>query len=171
MTEGDYYARAEAAVLGSLSGARSAAAAPYLRRIVDEWLGEADEDDGLDRDDLFDIGLADLQEDLEGKEGDDLVAALQVAALKPEVQQTSGRAFELATAVADGRTTREAASSEAQDLHDRILALMAQVRELEDEEGARLLMRSLSDGRMEMRYVLEEREGAISLRLNRHINR
>jgi hypothetical protein len=168
MTEEAYYARAEATVLEGLSDAQSAAAALYLRRIVDEWLGEADD---LDRDDLFDMGLADLQEYLEGKEGDERVAALQVAALKPEVQQTSGRAFELATAVADGETTRDAASSEAQDLHDRILALMARVRELEDEEGARLLMRSLSDGRMEVRYVLEEQEGAISLRLNRHINR
>lgn len=171
MTDNEvYYARAEAAVLEGLSETQNSVAAPYLRRIVDEWLGEADEEDDLERDDLFEIGLTDLLENLEGRDNDEIVSSLQVAALKPDVQRSAGRAFDLAVEVADGRTLRNAAATEATQLEQRIESLIPQVRALGDEERSRLLMRELADARMELRYVLDEREGAISLRLNRHIN-
>ena len=170
MTEAEHlYKQAEALALQGIGREESSEARGYVRRIVDDWFRQADEEAGLERENLFEIGLSDLRRDIEGKVGAQRLPALQMLALKPSVQRISGRAFELARRIADGEMTRETAADTAAEIGTLIDGLAEDVKLLHDEEGKRLLLRSLADADLEVRFVLEEEEGAISLRLNRYL--
>lgn len=166
-----HYGAAEAVAFDGLSPEQAASARPLVRQIVDDWLRQASEDRSLRPETLVRIGLADLRKAIAGRQGDQRLTNLRYLALKPQVQRTSGRAFELAKRVADGKTSRRDASAEAGQLQRSIQALFQAVRALPDDaDQKRLLMRDLADADLECRYVIEEKEGAISFRLNRHIN-
>jgi hypothetical protein len=165
-----YYQEAETVALTGLTPQQSLEAKPLVQQIVDNWLRQADEAESLDREDLVEIGLEDLRNVLSRKVGDARLATLHAQALKPAVQQTSGHAFDLAKQVADGKTTKQNAAKEAARLQERIHRLLQQVKALQDEDYQRLFLRDLADADLEARYVLEDKDGAISIRLNRHIN-
>jgi hypothetical protein len=165
-----YYEKARAVALDGLDVDQVTRARFHVEQIVEDWLRQANEDSLLDRDGLVEIGLADLRRAVAGKSGAERLAALHALALKPRVQHTSAQAFELAKQVADGITPKLRAASAAERLQKQIHELMQEVKLLEAEESKRLLMRELADADLESRYVLERREGAISIRLNRHIN-
>jgi len=171
MTDAQHYVHeAETLVLKGLSAEQSATAKTYIRSIVEDWLRQADESSSLDRDDLVEIGLSDLHSALDSKNGEVRLATLQALALKPTVQKLSGQAFDLAKQIADGNVKRRTVARQAEQLQSQIQRLVQEVRSLKDEENKRLLTRDLNDADLEVRYVLEEEEGAISIRLNRYIN-
>lgn len=171
MTDSQLYDhQAEAVALSGLTVEQYAEARSYIHRIVQDWLQQADEDPALEREDLMAIGLEDLQNYLEGKAGASRLAALQFLALKPQVEQTSARAFILATQVYDQKITKEDAAPEAQKLRGQIFQLIPEVKVLDDPDRKRWLMRELADADLEIRYVIEDEEGAISIRLNHYIN-
>ena len=166
----DYYNEAETVALDGLTPQQSVEAKPLIQQIVDDWLRQADEEETLERADLVEIGLEDLRNALTRKVGDARLATLHAQALKPTVQKTSGQAFALAKQVADGDIDKQSAAPQARQLQESIHKLIQQVNQLKDEDNKRLFLRDLADGDLETRYVLEDEEGAISIRLNRHIN-
>jgi hypothetical protein len=166
----EHYSAAETIALGGLGPEERAAAQPYVHHVVDDWLRQADEEASLDRADLMAVGLADLEAVIRGTASGERVAALQVMALRPGVDRASAGAFDLATQVADGQATRAEVGRSATSLHARIVELMGDVKAVKDEDTRRILMRSLTDADLEVRYVLEVEVGALSFRLNRHIN-
>jgi hypothetical protein len=165
-----YYNQVETIALAGLNAEQSTDATPYIRTLVDDWLNQADDNSPLDAKDLVRIGLSDLERDIAGKTGEERLATLQSLAYEPIVQRTAGQALELAKQVADGTVSRQSVAPEAEQLHARIQTLIQEVKSFKDETNRRLLMRNLTDGDLEIRYVLEEEEGAISIRLNRYIN-
>lgn len=165
-----YYRNADTIALGGLGPEERVAAQPLVRRLVDSWLTQADEEPSLDREDLMAVGLAELEEAILGTAGGERVAALRLLALRPEVDRTSAAAFDLAIQVADGQTTRKKLERSATSLQVRVVELMGEVKMVEDENTRRVLMRSLADADLELRYLIEEEEGALSFRLSRHIS-
>jgi hypothetical protein len=159
----------EAVALDGLTPEQSAEARPAIERILEDWLEQAAEDPALERQVLVEIGLADLEHLLRGKTGGARVATLHFQAMKPPVQRTSGRAFDLATQVADRKMARQQAAPKARELREKIFKLMQEVKLLREEDNKRALMRELADADLEIRYVLEKEEGAISIRLNHYI--
>lgn len=166
-----YYNQVETIALAGLDAEQSANAMPYIHNIVDDWLNQVDDGSSLDAKDLVRIGLSDLERAIAGKTEEERLATLQSLAYKPIVQKTARQALELAKQVADGKISRQTIAPEAKQLHTRIQTLIQEVKSFKDQASRRLLMRNLADGDLEIRYVLEEEEGAISIRLNRYINR
>ena len=165
------YESVAAVALTGLDPRQSDEGKSYVVQIVEDWLRQAGKEPAPLSDDLIESALSDLRKTLDGKTGHDRLTALQAMAIRPRVQKTSGEAFELAKRVADGKTAKGAAAAAASGLQQQIRALMQEVKAIEDEESRRRLMRDLTDGDLEARYVLDEEQGAVSLRLNRHIRR
>jgi hypothetical protein len=163
-----YYEQIEKLVLPGLNDEQAALAKDYMRRIVDGWLDQLDSGDAVTPQDLIDAERDSFAAKLGDKSGAERLAVLQNMLLSTRVDELSRRALDLAVQVVDRKQKRSAVLETAVELEAQILALMEEVQAIEDAALQKPLMRKLSDGLLEMRYLQSE-DGAMSIRLNRYI--
>lgn len=154
------------ATLGGLSGTAYEKGLELVKALVDDWYDGAD---GIDPDDLFQIGLNDLETALAAVPQAEVVRKLEYMVLERKVELVSTRAFQLAQQVVDGKRTTTDAYASAKVIAGEIDDLLKPVRQIQDEDLKQRLSSQLADGDLELRYIMEGESGVMSIRLNRYL--
>ncbi len=140
-----------------------------IKILVDGWYDGAG---GIDPDDLFHIGLADLKKALADVPPSKRLQKLDTLVIEHKVETLSARAFRLACRVVDKEMSANAAHADAQAIAREIDGLLPQVHQLKDIALKERSLRELADADLECRYIQEgQHDGLTSIRLNQYMHR
>ncbi len=139
----------------------------HVQFLVDDWLAQAARH-GADVKDVVAAGRDDLRQLLDGLDPQERYVRLGQRVLEWHVQHLSSRSLELATGFVKGREVGDAAKQEALKINQERAALFTGCQEISDPSLKRRLLRTLADVGLECDYILDDGEGAMSIRLNRY---
>jgi hypothetical protein len=159
------YQEVTKSTLAGLSGEKYEEGEALVQVIVDDWLAQAE---GLDIEEIVEIGKEDLEAKLQGQNPEERLVTLHNIVLEREVRQLSSQALRLAQQVVDGKKTFEDAKAEAKEINAEITKFLEEVKQVQDPSLNKRLRRSLADAGLECLYILNNGEGAMSIRLNRY---